>query len=55
MEESGKKPLGYEKDGRGTKEMGQIILGTGKYAEKPYFVEKFYINLYSVEVKIITW
>ncbi len=29
--------------------MGQIILGTGKYATKPYFVEKFYINLYSVE------
>lgn len=29
--------------------MGQVILGTGRYAEKPYFVEKFYINLYSVE------
>lgn len=29
--------------------MGQIILGTGKYAEKPYFIDKFYINLYSVE------
>lgn len=29
--------------------MGQIILCTGQYAEKPYFVEKFYINLYSVE------
>lgn len=29
--------------------MGKIILGTGKYAGKPYFVEKFYINLYSVE------
>ena len=29
--------------------MGQIILGTGKYAEKPYFIDKFYINVYSVE------
>ena len=29
--------------------MSQIILGTGRCAEKPYFVEKFYINLYSVE------
>ena len=29
--------------------MGQIILGTGRYAGKPYFVEKFYINLYSIE------
>lgn len=29
--------------------MGQIILGTGRYAGKPYFVEKFYVNLYSVE------
>lgn len=29
--------------------MSQIILGTGRYAGKPYFVEKFYINLYSVE------
>lgn len=29
--------------------MGQIILGTGKYAEKPYFIDKFYTNLYSVE------
>lgn len=29
--------------------MGQTILGTGRYAEKPYFVDKFYINLYSVE------
>ena len=29
--------------------MNHIILGTGKYAGKPYFVEKFYINLYSVE------
>lgn len=29
--------------------MGEIILCTGRYAGKPYFVEKFYINLYSVE------
>lgn len=29
--------------------MGQIILGTGAYAESPYFVEKFYVNLYSAE------
>ena len=29
--------------------MGQIILGTGRYAEKPYFMDKFYQNLYSVE------
>lgn len=29
--------------------MSQIILGTGKYALKPYFVEKFYVNLYSIE------
>ena len=29
--------------------MGQIILGTGLQAVTPYFVEKFYINLYSVE------
>lgn len=29
--------------------MGQIILGTGAYAETPYYMEKFYVNLYSVE------
>ncbi|MDE6389297.1 MAG: hypothetical protein K2L82_16030 [Lachnospiraceae bacterium] len=29
--------------------MSQIILGTGKYALKPYYVDKFYVNLYSVE------
>lgn len=29
--------------------MSQIILGTGKYAEIPYYMEKFYVNLYSVE------
>ena len=29
--------------------MSQVILGTGKYAERPYFMEKFYVNLYSVE------
>lgn len=29
--------------------MSQIILGTGRYAEIPYYVEKFYVNLYSVE------
>lgn len=29
--------------------MSRIILGTGVYAEKPYYVDKFYINLYSVE------
>ena len=29
--------------------MSRIILGTGRYAEIPYHVEKFYVNLYSVE------
>lgn len=29
--------------------MSRIILGTGRYAEEPYFVDKFYVNLYSVE------
>ena len=29
--------------------MSQIILGTGKHAESPYYMEKFYVNLYSVE------
>ena len=29
--------------------MGQIILGTGAYAENPYYMEKFYVNLYTVE------
>lgn len=29
--------------------MGRVILGTGVYAETPYFMEKFYVNLYSVE------
>ncbi|MCH5258641.1 MAG: hypothetical protein J1F18_02750 [Lachnospiraceae bacterium] len=29
--------------------MSQIILGTGKYAEIPYYMERFYVNLYSVE------
>lgn len=29
--------------------MSQIILGTGRYAEEPYFMDKFYVNLYSVE------
>lgn len=29
--------------------MGRIILGTGRYAEKPFYVEKFGVNLYSVE------
>ncbi len=29
--------------------MSQIILATGEYASKPYFVEKFYVNLYSIE------
>lgn len=29
--------------------MSQIILGTGAYAERPYYVDKFYLNLYSVE------
>lgn len=27
----------------------QMILGTGRRAEKPYFMERFYVNLYSVE------
>lgn len=29
--------------------MSQIILGTGRYAEEPYFMDRFYVNLYSVE------
>lgn len=29
--------------------MGHMILGTGRYAAKPYYVERFYVNLYSVE------
>lgn len=29
--------------------MSQIILATGAYAAKPYYVEKFYVNLYSIE------
>lgn len=29
--------------------MGQIILGTGRYAGRPYCMDKFYVNLYSVE------
>lgn len=29
--------------------MSQIILATGGYASKPYFVERFYVNLYSIE------
>ncbi len=29
--------------------MGQIILETGRYAEEPFYVEKFYVNLYSME------
>lgn len=29
--------------------MSRIILGTGRYAETPYYMEKFYVNLYSVE------
>lgn len=29
--------------------MSQIILGTGTYASKPYYVDKFYVNLYSAE------
>ena len=29
--------------------MSRIILGTGRYAEKPYYMDKFYVNLYSVE------
>ncbi len=27
----------------------QVILGTGRRAEKPYYMERFYVNLYSVE------
>ncbi len=34
---------------KGTEEMGRIILSTGRYAKKPFYVEKFCINLYSVE------
>ena len=29
--------------------MSSIIMGTGTYAKHPYYVEKFYVNLYSVE------
>lgn len=29
--------------------MSRIIMGTGTYAERPYYMEKFYVNLYSVE------
>ncbi|MBQ6806641.1 MAG: hypothetical protein IJO97_04335 [Lachnospiraceae bacterium] len=29
--------------------MSSIIMGTGNYAETPYFFEKTYVNLYSVE------
>ncbi len=29
--------------------MSHMILGTGRYAENPYYMEKFYVNLYSVE------
>lgn len=29
--------------------MSHMILGTGRYAESPYYVERFYVNLYSVE------
>ena len=27
----------------------QMILGTGRRAENPYYMERFYVNLYSVE------
>ncbi|MCM1087082.1 MAG: hypothetical protein NC419_02920 [Muribaculaceae bacterium] len=29
--------------------MGQMILGTGNYAKIPYFFEKIYVNVYSLE------
>ena len=29
--------------------MSHVIMGTGNYAVKPYYMEKFYVNLYSVE------
>lgn len=29
--------------------MGKIIMGTGRYAKEPYYMEKYYVNLYSVE------
>ncbi|MCM1144777.1 MAG: hypothetical protein NC318_02445 [Blautia sp.] len=29
--------------------MGQMILGTGNYAKIPYFLEKIYVNVYSLE------
>ena len=29
--------------------MSQIILGTGTYADSPYYMDKFYVTLYSVE------
>ena len=28
---------------------GQMILATGRRAENPYYMERFYVNLYSVE------
>ncbi len=28
---------------------GQVILGTGRRADSPYYMERFYVNLYSVE------
>ena len=29
--------------------MSHMLLGTGRYAERPYYVDRFYVNLYSVE------
>lgn len=29
--------------------MGRIIMGTGSYASEPYYLEKYYVNLYSIE------
>lgn len=42
----------YDKEDRkqkGVWRVSQIILETGRYAETPYYVDKFYVNLYSVE------
>ena len=29
--------------------MSHMILGTGRCAEHPYYIDRFYVNLYSVE------
>ncbi len=29
--------------------MGRVLLCVGKYADKPYFLERLYVNVYSAE------